>query len=89
MRAFAMILLSAGAVAAEGAPPPGALSCSGCHGAASSLPLDGQSAADMRRALAEFRSGARPATIMPRILAGFTEAELEAIVTWLAEGENG
>ena len=32
----------------------------------------------------EFRSGARPATVMDRIAKGFTEDETRAIAAWLA-----
>jgi cytochrome c553 len=35
--------------------------------------------------MAEFRSGARPATVMDRIAKGFSEDETRAIAGWLAE----
>ncbi|WP_374449974.1 cytochrome c [Stella sp.] len=76
-----------GAPAAE--PPPGATSCSGCHAPAGRVsapsipPLAGLAAADMARALAEYRAGERPGTVMDRIARGFTAAESEAIARWL------
>lgn len=69
------------------AAPPGALACSGCHGDGSSLPLDALSAADILEAMVAFKSGARDATLMNRIAAGFDDAELAAIAAWIARGD--
>jgi cytochrome c553 len=41
-------------------------------------------AEEIAAAVANFRSGAREATLMNRIAAGFTDAEIEAIARWLA-----
>ena len=69
-------------------PPPGATSCSGCHSpgaAASVIPrLYGRDAGDITTAMAGFRDGSRPATVMNRIAKGFTDDELRAIAAWLA-----
>ena len=69
-------------------PPPGATSCSGCHSsgaAASAIPrLYGRDAGDIATAMAGFRDGSRPATVMNRIAKGFTDDELRAIAAWLA-----
>jgi len=65
---------------AAAAPPPGASSCSGCHGAAS--PIAGRDAKEMTDTLIAFRSGARPSTVMGRIAKGFDPAELGAIAVW-------
>lgn len=95
-RLFALALVFAGtlileAAAVETAAPPGALSCSGCHaarpGGPDGLPrLAGRPAAETAAALAAFRSGERPATLMGRIAKGFTEEESRAIALWL-EGQ--
>jgi sulfide dehydrogenase cytochrome subunit len=69
-------------LAAASAPPPGASSCSGCHGAAS--PIAGRDAKDMTEALIAYRSGARPSTVMGRIAKGFSTDELGAIAAWWA-----
>jgi cytochrome c553 len=79
----------AAAVAASAEPPAGAAACSGCHPAstrvASPVPrLAGLDRAAIVRALQEFRSGARPATVMDRIAKGFTDAEIQAIAAWYA-----
>ncbi|MDB5571845.1 MAG: cytochrome [Hyphomicrobiales bacterium] len=72
--------------AAPKPPPPGASSCSGCHGAAGSdLPtLSGRSADEIAGSMAAFRSGERPATLMNRIAKGFTDEETRAIAQWIA-----
>jgi sulfide dehydrogenase cytochrome subunit len=69
--------------------PPGALACTGCHETSvdSALSLKGLSAEEIATAVAEMRSGAREATLMNRIAAGFTDAEIEAIAQWLAREE--
>ncbi len=64
-------------------PPPGATSCTGCHGSAG-IPLDTLSAAEIETAMEAFRSGSRSVTLMNRIAAGFTAEESAAIARWLA-----
>jgi sulfide dehydrogenase cytochrome subunit len=72
-----------GTVAA--APPPGASSCSGCHGAvAPPMVLTGRDPTEIVADLDAFRSGTRPATVMDRIAKGFSHDESVAIATWLA-----
>ena len=87
-------LVAAGLLAAisgKAAPalaPPGASSCSGCHAPAHGggvPPIRGRKAEEIAAAMAEFRSGARPATVMDRIAKGFSEDETRAIAGWLAE----
>jgi cytochrome subunit of sulfide dehydrogenase len=79
----------AAAVVASAEPPAGAASCSGCHPAStrvtSPVPrLAGLDQAAIVRAMQDFRSGARPATVMDRIAKGFTDAEIQAIAAWYA-----
>jgi cytochrome subunit of sulfide dehydrogenase len=70
---------------AAAAPPPGALSCSGCHGGVAPLPvLAGRDADEVVAKLDEFRTGAKPATVMDRIAKGFTHDETTAIAAWWA-----
>jgi cytochrome c553 len=71
---------------AQGLTPPGASSCSGCHGAtATAIPaLRGRSADEISAAMKAFRTGERPATVMDRIAKGFTDEETDAIAAWLA-----
>lgn len=70
-------------------PPPGATSCSGCHAvpsvASPAVPrLYGQDANAIMTAMAEYRDGKRPSTVMNRIAKGFTDDELRPIAAWLA-----
>jgi len=79
----------AAAVVASAEPPAGAAACSGCHPAStrvtSPVPrLAGLDRAAIVRAMQDFRSGTRAATVMDRIAKGFTEAEVQAIAAWYA-----
>ncbi len=69
-------------------PPPGASACSGCHGASSSASVGptiaGRPAAEIAAAMEQFRTDARPATVMQRIAKGFTPEETRAIAEWWA-----
>jgi cytochrome subunit of sulfide dehydrogenase len=78
-------LLPAAAIAADA--PSGASSCSGCHSpnaTDTSTPprLIGRDPAKIVAALQEFRSGQRAATIMDRVVKGFTPEEIQAIAAW-------
>ena len=80
-------IAAAAVVAAE--PPAGAAACSGCHPAsarvASPVPrLAGLDRAAIAKAMQDFRSGQRPATVMDRIAKGFTDEEIQAIAAWYA-----
>jgi sulfide dehydrogenase cytochrome subunit len=88
--AAAIGLLSiAAAVVASAEPPAGAVSCTGCHPASSTVTspvprLAGQDRAAIVRAMQEFRSGQRAGTVMDRIAKGFTDEEIQALATWFA-----
>ncbi len=76
-------------VLAASEPPPGAASCSGCHSAgtpagSSISRLYGRDAGELVTAMAGFRDGSLPATVMTRIAKGFSDDELRAIAAWLA-----
>ena len=77
------------AISGATSPPPGAASCSGCHSprATATSPvarLNGRDAGELYAAMAAFRDGSRPATVMTRIAKGFSDDELHAITAWLA-----
>ena len=79
----------AAAVVAWAEPPAGAASCSGCHspgatGTSSISRLYGRDAGDIVTAMAGFRDGSLPATVMNRIAKGFSDDESRAIAAWLA-----
>lgn len=85
-----VLTLALGAGAASAAdPPPGAAACSGCHAtnAAAETPvprITGRKAEETVALMAEFRSGAKPSTVMGRVARGFTDDEMRPIAAWLA-----
>ena len=86
--AIAFASIAATAVAAA-QPPAGAAACSGCHPTSarvtSPVPrLAGLDRAAIIRAMQDFRSGTRAATVMDRISKGFTDPEIQAIAAWYA-----
>ena len=89
--AAAIGLASIAAVTVASAEPPaGAAACSGCHPSSarvvSPVPrLAGRDRTEIVKAMQDFRSGTRAATVMDRIAKGFTDAEIQAIAAWYAE----
>jgi cytochrome c553 len=86
---IATIMVWAVPVRAASEPPPGAASCSGCHSAraaaATPVPrLYGRDAGEMVTAMAAFRDGSRPATVMNRIAKGFSDDEIRPVAAWFA-----
>jgi cytochrome subunit of sulfide dehydrogenase len=80
----------AAATVASAEPPAGAAACSGCHPSSARGPspvarLAGRDRAEIVKAMQDFRSGVRSATVMDRIAKGFTDAEIQAIAAWYAE----
>lgn len=66
-----------------------AASCSACHGtngnaAPGMVSLAGYPRVDMVKAMADFKSGARPATLMHQLSKGYSEAQVEAIAGYFA-----
>ena len=85
--AASLLALTGAASAAD--IPPGAAACSGCHparaGVDTTVPrLIGRDAGQIVAAMADFRAGKRPTTIMDRIAKGFTDDEIKAIAAWFA-----
>jgi len=84
------LLLTAGCASRPETAPPLtdadrllAASCSGCHrgsGGDGSLPgLAGLTAAELAEALRAFRAGEREATLMNRLAAGYSDAEIDRL----------
>jgi len=66
-----------------------AANCANCHGtngtSVGGMPgLAGRSRAEMLQTLREYRDGKRPATIMHQLAKGYTDAQLEAVSTYLS-----
>jgi sulfide dehydrogenase cytochrome subunit len=90
----ALVLLAALAAGstvarAAGDPPPGATGCSGCHSPAGKAataipPITGRDEKELVTEMEAFREGKRPATVMTRLMKGFTPEEMRAIAAWLA-----
>lgn len=80
--AAALLLAAAGSPVPE---PPGAESCTGCHvGGGGVGVLQGRPARDIAQEMEAYRSGAQPATLMNRIVKGFTPEEVSALSAWFA-----
>ena len=68
-----------------------AATCMACHGPGGKsqserMPsLAGLQASEFMKAMQEFRSGEREASIMKRHAAGYTDAEFEAMATYFAD----
>ncbi len=65
--------------------PPGAESCTGCHVSGGGVGvLQGRPAPDIAREMEAYRSGEQPATLMNRIVKGFSPEEVTALSAWFA-----
>ncbi len=66
-----------------------AATCANCHGTngqarGDSKPLAGVSAEKIVAAIADFKSGAQPATIMHQIAKGYTDDQIQLIAAYFA-----
>lgn len=66
-----------------------AAACANCHGTAGRAqpgnePLAGVNKDEMVKKLKDFKSGAKPATIMHQLSKGYTDEQLDAIAGWFA-----
>lgn len=67
-----------------------AATCGSCHGTnghgvgGMGLPLAGYPKESLVKAVRDFRSGAKPATLMHQLSKGYTDAQVEAIATFYA-----
>jgi sulfide dehydrogenase cytochrome subunit len=84
---FAALLFASASFAQAASPTPPASSCSGCHAANKSVDtpvprLVGRSPAEIEGAMLAFRTGQKPASVMNRIVKGFSEEEIKKIAAW-------
>ena len=83
--ALAIAALLLAAAAPPPIEPPGAESCTGCHVRGGGIGLlQGRPAADTVRILEDYRAGWQPATLMNRIVKGFTPDEVVQLSLWFA-----
>ena len=66
-----------------------AATCANCHGtdgtsAGEFESLAGKPRDEIVRKMQEFKSGARPATIMTQLAKGYTDEQIEALAGWFA-----
>jgi cytochrome c553 len=66
-----------------------AAACANCHGTngnavSGMVALAGYDRAALVKNMADFKSGARPATIMHQLAKGYSEAQIDAIATYFA-----
>jgi len=86
------LVAAAGPVLAQQDPNLGrnlAATCANCHGtggasAGGNESLAGKRKEDLLKALTDFKSGAKPATVMHQLAKGYSDSQLEAIATWFA-----
>ncbi|MCW3473919.1 c-type cytochrome [Limobrevibacterium gyesilva] len=88
-----LLLAACAAAASVGAraeePPLGATNCSGCHATTNASltsvpPIVGRNADELVKILEAYRSGELPATVMDRLMKGFSHDEIRAIAIWYA-----
>jgi len=70
-----------------------AATCANCHGAESRGPgaipaISAQDPAALLQQLKDFKSGARPATVMHQLARGFTDAQLEQLAAYFAQANR-
>ena len=91
--AVAIAVLGATVAIAQGGDPKSArslaASCANCHGTGGVSvgeveSLAGKPREEIVRKLQEFKSGARPATIMNQLAKGYTDEQIEALAGWFA-----
>ncbi len=88
---LATLLATAGATGAQDARQARSLAatCATCHGIdgharADMKPLAGMPADKIAGLVADFRSGARPATLMHQIAKGYTDAQIRLVAAYFA-----
>lgn len=66
------------------------VTCYGCHGTDGASPgaipaFNGKAADALKKMLIEYKTGAREATVMDRIMKGYSDAQIDTIVNFIAK----
>ena|SRR6267378_3700611 len=82
-----LALITPASAAGPADAPPGAASCSGCHPASKLVDITvprliGRNPDDIIAAMAAFKSGQLPSTVMNRLAKGFSDDEIKAMAAW-------
>jgi cytochrome c553 len=89
----AALLATATPAAAQGSDPNLgrnlAATCANCHGTngvsvGEVESLAGKPADELVRKMTEFKTGAKPATIMHQLAKGYTDAQIQSVAAWFA-----
>lgn len=86
---FLIMILVWGSAQAELSGAVIARTCSTCHDMEQGTPklvppsLKGKTAAEITTAFAEFKAGQREATLMDRIVTAYSDAEVQAVATYI------
>ena len=83
------VLCAAGPLRADDTGRNLAAACASCHGpegvSRGGIPsLAGKNAAELIRAMQEFRDGRRPSTVMQQLARGYSDEDVSLIAAWLA-----
>jgi cytochrome c553 len=89
---FSIAALAAAGIAFAQSPSLGrslAATCTNCHGtggvSVGGVPgLAGETKESIVAKMNEFKSGARPATVMHQLAKGYTDEQIQALATWFA-----
>jgi cytochrome c553 len=91
--AVALCAAAAGPAQAQGSDPNLArnlaATCANCHGTNGASvggmeSLAGMGKDELARKMLDYKSGAKPGTIMPQLAKGYTEAQIDLIAGWFA-----
>lgn len=91
--AAAALLAAAAPAAAQGSDPNLgrnlAATCANCHGTNGVSvgevdSLAGKSKDELVRKMQEFKSGAKPATVMHQLAKGYTDEQIQLVASWFA-----